>query len=395
MGKIEKIETVKVSKLIPYEKNAKMHGKNQLDVLKKSIQEFGFLTPCLIDKDFNIIAGHGRVMAAKQLKIESVPCVFVEGLTESQRRAYILADNRLGELGEWDMDLVMEELTDLNDLNFDISLTGFELDLDLGGGSVGEDDFSMNVASRVSPGDLWQLGSHRLICGNSTSTNVIEKLMGENKADLVFTDPPYRVVTRGGCKGDVGKALEKQGNDIDFISNFEPEEFLNMLPGMFDNRMNAYVFCNKDLLPDYLNWARANKYSFNVLIWKKPNAIPLGGSHRPDIEYLLLFRKKAIWNNNADANYSRCLEYNRPIKDEENGNHPTIKPVELIANELKISSNEGSIVVDLFGGSGSTLIACEQLKRICYMCELDAHYCDVIIERWEKLTEQKAVRIVE
>lgn len=200
MGKIEKIETVKVSKLIPYEKNAKMHGKNQLDVLKKSIQEFGFLTPCLIDKDFNIIAGHGRVMAAKQLKIESVPCVFVEGLTESQRRAYILADNRLGELGEWDMDLVMEELTDLNDLNFDISLTGFELDLDLGGGSVGEDDFSMNVASRVSPGDLWQLGSHRLICGNSTSTNVIEKLMGENKADLVFTDPPYRVVTRGGVQ---------------------------------------------------------------------------------------------------------------------------------------------------------------------------------------------------
>lgn len=168
-----------------------------------------------------------------------------------------------------------------------------------------------------------------------------------------------------------------------------------MLPALFDNRMNAYVFCNKDLLPDYLNWAKANKYSFNVLIWKKPNAIPLGGSHRPDIEYLLLFRKKAIWNNNADANYTRCLEYSRPTKGEENGKHPTIKPVELIANELKISSNEGSIVVDLFGGSGSTLIACEQLNRVCYMSEIDAHYCDVIIERWENLTKQKAVRIVE
>lgn len=205
MGKIEKIETVKVSKLIPYEKNAKIHGKNQLDVLKKSIQEFGFLTPCLIDKDFNIIAGHGRVMAAKQLKIESVPCVFVEGLTESQRRAYILADNRLGELGEWDMDLVMEELADLNDMDFDVSLTGFELELDMGSSSVEEDEFSMDAPSRVNPGDIWQLGKHRLICGNSTSINVIEKLMGESKAELVFTDPPYRVITRGGAKAMLEK----------------------------------------------------------------------------------------------------------------------------------------------------------------------------------------------
>ena len=155
--------------------------------------------------------------------------------------------------------------------------------------------------------------------------------------------------------------------------------------------MNAYIFCNKELLPDYLNWCKDAGYSWNVLIWKKPSAIPIGDSHRPDIEYLLLFRKNAIWNNGTSANYSRCLEYSRVKRTEENGNHPTIKPIELIANELTISSHKESVVVDLFGGSGSTLVACEQLKRKCYMCELDEHYCDVILQRWENLTGKKAV----
>lgn len=184
----------------------------------------------------------------------------------------------------------------------------------------------------------------------------------------------------------------KQGEEIDFISDFSPTEFLSVLPCLFDGNMNAYVFCNKELLPDYLNWARNSKYSFNVLVWKKPSAIPIGDSHRPDIEYLMLFRKNAIWNNGTNANYSRCLEYSRVKKTDENGNHPTIKPIELIANELTISSNKDSIVVDLFGGSGSTLIACEQLNRKCYMCELDPHYCDVIIQRWENLTGKKAIK---
>lgn len=148
--------------------------------------------------------------------------------------------------------------------------------------------------------------------------------------------------------------------------------------------MNAYIFCNKELLPDYLNWCKKHGYSWNVLIWKKPTAIPIADSHRPDIEYLLLFRKNAIWNNGTDANYTRCLEYDR-VKKEEAGNHPTPKPVELISNELKISSNKGSIVVDFFGGSGSTLVACEQQKRKCYMIEYEKHYCDVIIQRYINL----------
>jgi DNA modification methylase len=150
--------------------------------------------------------------------------------------------------------------------------------------------------------------------------------------------------------------------------------------------MNAYVFCNKELLPQYLDWAVANKYSYNVLVWKKPGAIPIGGSHYPDIEYLLLFRKNAIWNGGLNGvSYSRCLEYNR-----ETGLHPTMKPIKLITNELLISSNEGSNVLDLFGGSGSTVIACEQINRKCFIVELSPKYCDVIIQRWENFTGKKA-----
>ena len=168
-------------------------------------------------------------------------------------------------------------------------------------------------------------------------------------------------------------------------------EFLNRLKELFDkNSMNAYIFCNKDLVPDYLNWGIENNYSFNILFWKKPNALPLGGQHRPDLEYLLFFRKNAIWNNGLkDVSYSKCLEFNR----EHTTNHPTMKPLELIGNELKISSNKNSLIVDLFGGSGSTLIASEQTERICYCMEIDPKYCDVIIKRWETFTGNKAEKI--
>lgn len=390
MGKIAKVQEVTLSKLKPYENNAKIHGAGQIEKLKASIEEFGFLTPCLIDEEYNLIAGHGRVMAAKELGMETVPCVFVEGLTEAQRRAYILADNRLGELGEWDMDLVFSELEELKDMDFDIELTGFDLPDETEQIKITEDEMPDEVETRAKVGDLWKLGGHRLICGDSTDVAVIDRLMDGVKADMVFTDPPYNIQTEGGCKGSIGKSLKKQGKDIEFIADFNPSDFLNVLPIVFNGNMNAYIFCNKELLPDYLNWCKDSGYSWNVLIWKKPTAIPIGDSHRPDIEYLLLFRKNALWNNGTDANYSKCLQYDRVKKSEENGNHPTLKPIELIANELKISSNKNSIVVDFFGGSGSTMMACEQLNRKCYMCELDPHYCDVIIQRWENFTGQKA-----
>ena len=216
--------------------------------------------------------------------------------------------------------------------------------------------------------------------------------MDGQKADMVFTDPPYRMETEGGLNQTVGKAARKLGEAIKHLCDFDPQAFLNTIPTVFDkNIMNAYIFCNKDLVPDYLNFALESGYSFNILFWKKPNAIPLGGSHRPDVEYLLLFRKSAQWNNGIDGvNYSKCLEYGRVSDKEKTGGHPTPKPVELIDNEILISSKNDSIVVDFFGGSGSTMISCEKNNRKCFMMELDPHYCDVIVARWEKFTGKKA-----
>ena len=210
------------------------------------------------------------------------------------------------------------------------------------------------------------------------------------KADMVFTDPPYRMEAQGGSNQWVGRQAAKLGESIKELCDFDPTEFLNRLNELFENNMNAYVFCNKDLVPDYLNWGIKNNYSFNILFWKKPNALPLGGQHRPDTEYLLFFRKNAIWNNGLEnVSYSKCLEFSR----DHSTDHPTMKPLGLIGNELKISSNENSLIVDLFGGSGSTLIACEQLNRKCYMMELDPHYIDVIIQRWENFTGEKAIKL--
>lgn len=387
----------KVNELIPYINNSRTHSEEQVNQIVASINEFGFTNPLLIDEKDNIIAGHGRLLASKKLKMEEVPCIVLSGLTEAQKKAYIIADNKMALNAGWDEELLKVELENLKELDFDLELTGFNVDeLDdifqaEEEQEIVEDDFDIEPPEepKAKLGDIYQLGNHRLMCGDSTKLEDVEKLMNGNKADMVFTDPPYNLETKGGCKGEIGKALRKQGNDIEFIFNFEPQEFLNVLPTVFNNNLNAYIFCNKDLLPTYLNWAVDNKYSYNVLIWKKPNAIPIGDSHRPDIEYMLLFRKNAIWNNGLkDVNYSRCLEFSR-----ETGLHPTMKPIKLITNEMQISSNINSNVLDLFGGSGSTLIACEQLNRNCYMMELDPKYVDVIIQRWETFTGEKAIKL--
>jgi DNA modification methylase len=205
--------------------------------------------------------------------------------------------------------------------------------------------------------------------------------MNGQKADMVFTDPPYNIVSGGKGETKITKTLSKQKESISFISDFNPSNFLKTLPMVFEiNKINAYVFCNKNLLVDYLSWAQMHKHSFNVLVWKKPNAIPIKDAHRSDIEYLLFFRKSAIWNYGLkDVNYSRCLEYGR-----EKGLHPTMKPIELIANEMQISSNKNSLIFDFFLGSGSTMVAAHQLKRKCYGMELEPKYCQVIIDRMKK-----------
>jgi DNA modification methylase len=379
----------KTDELIPYVNNARKND-NAVDAVASSIKNYGFKQPIVIDGQGEVVAGHTRLKAAKKLGLKEVPVIIADDLTPAQVKAYRIADNRVGELAEWDMELLQLEMADIE------GFTGFEdLELPNEAEKANDDDFDAEKELEqieepiTQRGWIYKLGNHRLMCGDSTSEEDVKRLMDEKYADCVFTDPPYLINSDGANNNELQKSLKKQHKSIEFINNFNPKKFLECIEIVFNKNFNSYIFCNKELLPDYLLWARDKKLSFNVLIWKKPNAIPIGDSHRPDIEYLILFRKNAIWNNGLkDVNYSRCLEYGR-----ETGLHPTMKPIDLIVNELKISSNKGSIVVDFFGGSGSTMIACENINRHCYMIELEPKYCDVIVKRWENMTGQKAERI--
>ncbi len=385
--------TKKVSDLIPYANNSRTHTEHQVSQVAASIKEFGFLNPVIINSDNMIIAGHCRFQAAIRLKLIELPCVLVEHLSPLQVKAYIIADNKLAENAGWDEDLLRIELALLQEQDFNLDLIGFDQDeLDA---LLGQIEIDLKDADEIPEtpveaitklGDLWLLGDHRLLCGDSTDHENIKRILDGNNIDLVFTDPPYRMDVEGGINQFVGKAAAKLGEAIKHLCDFDPVKFLDAIPTVFDKKMNSYIFCNKDLVPDYLNWAIKNNYFFNILFWKKPTAIPLGKQHRPDVEYLLVFRKKAHWNDGLkDVNYSKCLEYGR-----EKGLHPTMKPVEMIVNEIKISSPTKGLVFDFFGGSGSTLIACEKSQRKCYMMELQPEYCDVIVKRWENLTGLKA-----
>ena len=384
---------VKLTEIKSNPNNPRVIKDHKFEKLKKSISEFPKmmeLRPMVINEDNIVLGGNMRLKALKDLGYKEVPEEWVKrasDLTEEETRRFIIADN-VG-FGEHDWEMLANEWN-TEELE-DWGLEGFPFE-EVTELEAEEDDYTEpdNIQVDVVLGDLIEIGEHRLLCGDSTNSDQVAKLMNGHKADMVFTDPPYKIETEGGCKGSIGQGLKKQGDSIEFISNFEPTEFLQVLPLIFHkNKLNAYIFCNKELLPDYLVWARDSGYSFNVLIWKKPNAIPIGDSHRPDIEYLLLFRKSAIWNNGLkDVNYSRCLEFGR-----ESGLHPTMKPIELIANEMKISSNENSLVFDFFLGSGSTMVASHQLKRKCYGMELDPKYCQVIIDRMSKLDPSLEVKI--
>ena len=375
------VKHVPIGKVKPNKGNPRFIRDEKFAKLVKSLREFpdmAQLRPLIVNAEMVVLGGNMRLKAMQELKWETVPVIVADNLTPEQEAEFVIKDN-VG-FGEWDWEMLANQwdadlLTD-----WGLDIPHFEPELEL---EAEEDDYEMpdELQTDIVLGDLFEIGEHRLLCGDSTDSDAVARLMDGEKADIVFTDPPYKIETEGGEKGSIGAGLRKQGKDIEFISNFEPTEFLQVLPIVFGRNMNAYIFCNKELLPDYLVWAKDAGYSFNVLIWKKPNAIPIGDSHRPDIEYLLLFRKSAIWNNGLkDVNYSRCLEYGR-----ESGLHPTMKPIELISNELKISSNIGSIVMDFFLGSGSTMVASHQLKRKCYGMELGPKYCQVIIDRMRKL----------
>ena len=393
MAKIGLIREVAIADLVPYERNAKTHSQEQVEKIANSIKEFGFLNPCLIDKDNNLIAGHGRVEACKLLGWQTVPCLPVEGLTEAQRRAYILADNKLTELGGWDMELVNAELTALQDMDFDIDLTGFEIELEEPQ-EVKEDNF--DVDTPIEPvaklGDVWELGGHRLMCGDSTSLTDVERLMNGLKADMVFTDPPYGVSANGG-RGDTKDKLKMKDIANDDLRNDDLVGFLSDFISVMQYKDGASIYI-------CYPWATQKEFTEaiqnnglkikNCIIWDK-KVFGLNGfkGYRPQYE-MIYFCCKNDFSWYGDLSQSNIWYISREIKRAEQGNHPTPKPIELIAKALQNSSKQGDIVLDVFGGSGSTLIACEQMNRKCYMMELDPYYVDVIINRWETLTGKKA-----
>jgi site-specific DNA-methyltransferase (adenine-specific) len=384
-----KIETLQIKDLTPDPQNARQHDEKNLKAIQGSLKEFGQRKPIVINQDGVIVAGNGTVEAAKRLGWLKIDAVRIPAdWTPEQTKAFALADNRTAELAAWSPEVLAAQLVELEAAGFEIEEFGFEkIEVAEEPREIVEDEVPESAPQRSSLGDVWQLGRHRVVVGDCFNTNTIEKLMNGKKAELVFCDPPYRQGTSGSKSGLVGKAINKVSDSIAEMIDFEPSGFLETLPDYFPNKMNTFIFCNKDLIPDYLNWAIEKKYSFNILFWKKPNALPLADSHRPDVEYIIFIRKNAIWNNSLpNVSYSKLLEFGR----ENSTIHPTMKPVGLLSNQILISSNKGGIVVDPFLGSGSTLIACEQTDRTCYGMELDPKYCDVIIARWESLTGQTA-----
>lgn len=391
MAKSVKLQEVAIELLKPYERNAKIHPQKQIDKIIDSIREFGFITPCVIDSAYNVIAGHGRIMASEQMGLKTVPCVFIEGLTEEQRRAYILADNRLGELGEWDMDLVFDELGDLADMNFDIEVTGFEMPEELPEIEDGEYEFAPPEEPRAKLGDLWLLGEHRLICGDSTDVNVIDRLMGGQKADVVFTDPPWNV-NYGADDNDSHykpRTILNDSMSTEDFKDFMSSAFASMNMASKDGAM-TYVVMSAQEWGNLMLALFENGYHWSsTIIWAKDKFVMSRKDYHTQYEPIWYgWKEGSRLHPLKDRTQSDLWEIPRPIRSDE---HPTMKPIELVARALVNSSDKGDNVLDLFGGSGTTLIASEETNRKCFMCELDPHYVDVIINRWENATGGKAV----
>lgn len=418
-------ELIDVEKLIPYSNNARTHSNEQIEKISISIKEFGFLNPILIDESFNIIAGHGRVEASKHLGIKEVPCVFITHLSDEQKRAYIIADNKLAEDAGWDEELLMLELCDLHSLDFDIELTGFTLE-DFNNFDVLEDiveddfDGQLSKETKIKQGDIYALGNHILMCGDSTKEKDIAKLMNGQLADLYVTDPPYNV----NYEGNTGLKILNDDMDKDSFKKFLVDAFTEADKVL--KAGGAFYIWHADV-EGYNFRAACNDIGWQIrqcLIWNKSSLV-LGrqdyqSKHEPclygwktgDSHYFIHDRTQTtIYDDtidieslkkdelkemllkifDEDVNPSTIINEEKPKRNE---GHPTMKPIKLLARNIKNSSIEGSIVLDSFGGSGSTLIACEQLGRSCRMMELEPEYVDLIIRRWEEFTGKKAKKIV-
>jgi DNA modification methylase len=389
----------KVSELIPYINNSRTHSEEQITQIVSSIKEFGFTNPILIDKDNSIIAGHGRLQAVKRLGYEEVPCILISGLTKTQIKALIIADNQLALNAGWDLEKLSVEIEGLEEDKFDLNILGFEEDFlkDLlfkeNEGLTDEDaapDAPENPKSK--PKDIWLLGSHKLICGDSTKAEDYKLLFKDNLADMIFTDPPYNVDYSGRGKNDLGKII----ND-----NMDENKFVLFLDDVFklmsDNLkpLSILYVCHPDShsKPKIAFEIAFDKYfkKSSTLIWNKGNAGMGWQDYRSQHEPILYGWKEGKGKHNFYGDRTKTSIWNIKRDNTTEYKHPTQKPVELVKEAILNSSKEKDIIFDPFSGSGSTLIACEKLNRICYGIELDTKFVDVIIQRWQQFTGKEAI----
>lgn len=403
------IKQRKISELIPYANNARMHSEEQVQQIAESIKTFGFNNPVLLDGESGVIAGHGRLMGAEALGLDTVPSIELGHLSEDEKRAYIIADNKLAENAYWDNQVLGVEFAELMDTEIDLELTGFgENEIaDMinavgdGGGLTDPDEIPPAPDEPVTVlGDVWTLGRHRLMCGDSTSIDAVEKLMNGQKADMVFTDPPYGV-SFVGLKGSMYSAGKKKG--VDSVKMIKSDNLRgDELSELFETSILSAALSSKDGAAFYIFFGINRSAEVlsglsgvgleirNWLIWDKGNVgfHAMGAQYKPNYEAFLYCHK----SKSSPAWYGAANEqtiWRHPV--ERHGLHPTMKPVSLVCHSLKNSSKNGDVILDLFAGSGSAMIACESAGRSGYMMELDPKYCDVIITRWQDFTGKEAV----
>ena len=381
----------KIDEIKPYEKNPRKNDE-VVKYVANSIKEFGFKVPIVIDKNNVIVAGHTRYKASKVLGLKEVPCIVADDLSDEQVKAFRLADNKVGELAEWDFDLLDDELEGL--LDIDMSEFGFDLDIEDEEKEIIEDEVpEVPEESKAKLGDIYQLGNHRLMCGDSTKEEDVEKLMNGVKADMVLSDPPYGMFLdtdfsdiKGSMKS-IGRKNHTSGNKYEKVIGDNEDFRPDLIMTFFDN----FNYCKEMFLfgGDYFAELLPNKNDGSWLVWdkrKESQANAIGSEF------------ELIWSKNKHKR--RMLRHDwfgflssKNQQDARNRVHPTQKPITLLVDILNQWGNNCDNIIDLYGGSGSTLIACEQLDKKCYMMELDPHYIDVIIQRWENFTGEKAVLI--
>ena len=385
-----------VKSLIPYARNARTHSDMQVAQIAASIKEFGFLNPIVIAEDNTILCGHGRLMAAQKLGLKKVPCVKESHLTETQRRAFIIADNKLSLNAGWDNELLSVELTELQGADFDLDLLGFD-EKELSqlfdeGNEIQEDEFDVETEltkpTFSKTGDIWSLGRHRLVCGDSTKEETYKSLMGKKKANLVMTDPPYNV----DYQGSAGK-IKNDNMESDKFYQFLFDAFVNMEQSMASDA-SIYVFhADTEGLNFRKAFINAGFYLSGCCIWKKPSLVlgrsPYQWQHEP---CLYGWKKKGKHQWYSGRKETTVWEFE---KSKKNSEHSTMKPIPLLAYPITNSTMSNAIVLDPFGGSGSTLIACEQTDRICYTIELDEKFCDVIVNRYlEQVGTDTEIKVI-